>query len=134
MAAANLQALLGFSARIQAPWPVPVYAHLPARSQYDAGPILKTMAQGLPPFQVRLGITVLDLCLPILSYVYGEALLGGRLAVASLSFQTDCRPPGLSMQKIPNQLFPIQPWNGPEYIFNSPTPCGGHPSTSGPFQ
>lgn len=84
VAAAYLQALMGFSARIQAPWPVPAYAHLPARRQYDAGLILKALGQGFPYFQVRLGITALDLCLPILSYVFGEAFLGDRLAVISL--------------------------------------------------
>ena len=81
---AHLQVLMGFTARIQAPRPVPAYAYLPNRRQYDAGLILKALGQDLPYFQVRLGITVLDLCLPILSYVYGEAFLGDRLAVISL--------------------------------------------------
>lgn len=84
VAAAHVQALMGLPAKVQAPWPVPAYAQLPARRQYDAGPILKSMAQELPLFQVRLGITGLDLCLPILSYVFGEAFLGGRLAIVSL--------------------------------------------------
>jgi archaemetzincin len=82
--AAHLEALMGLPARIRLPWPLPAKALLPARRQYDAGPILKDMALDLSLFQVRLGVTVLDLCLPILSYVYGEAFLGGRLAVISL--------------------------------------------------
>lgn len=85
VAAANLQALMDLPAKILPPLPTPAYAHLPARQQYDAGLILKNMTQGLLPFQIRLGITELDLCLPILSYVYGEALLGGRLAILSLN-------------------------------------------------
>lgn len=93
--AANLQTLTGLPAQIRTSWPVPAYAQILARRQYDAGPILKAMDQGLSPFQVRLGVTVLDLCLPILTYVYGEAFLGGRLAIISLfrlGHQPDGRP------------------------------------------
>ncbi len=65
--AAHLEALMGLPARIRFPWPLPAEALLPARQQYDAGPILKAMGLELPLFRVRLGVTVLDLCLPFLS-------------------------------------------------------------------
>lgn len=77
VAAANIQSILGLSSRRVADWPTPEYAYLPARNQHDAGLILKALARDLRPPTLRLGITVLDLCLPILTYVYGEARIGG---------------------------------------------------------
>lgn len=84
VAAANIQAILGLSSRRVADWPTPDYAYLPARNQHDAGPILKALARDLEPPTLRLGITGLDLCLPILTYVYGEARIGGHTALVSL--------------------------------------------------
>jgi archaemetzincin len=84
VAAANIQSILGLSSRRVADWPTPEYAYLPARNQHDAGPILKALARDLRPPTLRLGITLLDLCLPILTYVYGEARIGGHTALISL--------------------------------------------------
>lgn len=84
VAAANLQAQFGLDTVVVEPWPQPEYALIPARGQYDAGPILLALAgegSGLP---LRLGLTRRDLCLPFLSYVFGEAQLEGRAAVVSL--------------------------------------------------
>ena len=81
---ANLQEFLGLPAVVAPPWPVPDYAHLPARNQYDAGLILEHFYRDLPPEGLRLGLTALDLTLPILTYVFGEALVGGRVAVVSI--------------------------------------------------
>lgn len=84
IAAANLQALLEIPTLVTPPWPEPDYAFLPTRRQFDASRILKFLSESLPPTSIRLGITTLDLCLPILTHVYGEAWVGGRLAVLSL--------------------------------------------------
>jgi len=83
VAAANLQSILELPADILAPWPEPGYALVPERGQYNAGPILKALAEEIPPPLIRIGLTSLDLCLPILTFVFGEAQLGGRAAVVS---------------------------------------------------
>jgi archaemetzincin len=85
VAAANLLAVWEWPARLAAPWPNPDYAYLPNRNQFDAGRILNALSRGLPACQVRLALTALDICLPILSYVFGEAVLGGRVALVSLA-------------------------------------------------
>lgn len=83
VAAANLQSILELPADILAPLPEPDYALLPERAQYNAGPILKDLAGAFPGPQLNLGLTGVDLCLPILTFVFGEAQLGGRAAVVS---------------------------------------------------
>jgi len=81
--AANLQAVLGLPTDVVATQAPPPEAHLRARGQHDAAPILTALrGEALPP-RVRVGVTALDLCLPILTFVYGEALVGGRVAVVS---------------------------------------------------
>ncbi|MEW5724562.1 MAG: peptidase M54 [Thermodesulfobacteriota bacterium] len=82
--AANLQAVLGLLADVSPPWPDPDYALIPARRQYNALPILKALEENLPRTTLRLGLLNMDLCLPILSYVLGEAQVNGRAAVVSL--------------------------------------------------
>ncbi|MBI5583556.1 MAG: peptidase M54 [Deltaproteobacteria bacterium] len=82
--AANIQEFLGFPTTLASPQPVPEEAHLPGRNQYDAGWILKQLRRGLDPRALRLGVTTRDLALPILTYVFGEALVGGRAAVVSV--------------------------------------------------
>jgi archaemetzincin len=81
--AAHLQTILGLPARVSPPLPEPEYAHLALRQQYDAGLILKALANP-GATRLRLGLTAVDLCLPILTYVYGEARLGGLVAVVSI--------------------------------------------------
>jgi archaemetzincin len=81
---ANLQEFFGLPAAVAPPWSVPDYAHLPARNQYDASLILQHLSRDLLPEGLRLGFTALDLTLPILTYVFGEALVGGRVAVVSV--------------------------------------------------
>lgn len=81
--AGNLQALLGLAARVGEPQDEPENALLANRGQYDAGIILKELEQG-PGAPLRLGLTTVDLCLPFLDYVFGEAQVGGRAAVVSL--------------------------------------------------
>ena len=54
------------------------------RQQYHSSEILQRM-QGLAPNDGvhLLGITAVDLYIPILQYVFGEAQLGGQLAIVS---------------------------------------------------
>jgi archaemetzincin len=82
--AANLQAIAGLLADVVPAWPDPEYALIPARQQYNAIPILQALEANAPDAVLRLGLMAGDLCLPIFSYVLGEAQVGGRSAVVSL--------------------------------------------------
>jgi archaemetzincin len=84
LVAANIEEFLRLRTYLSSPRSLSPEAHLPARHQYDAAVILKDLRAGLPPGDLRLGLTNLDLTLPILTYVFGEALVGGRAAVVSL--------------------------------------------------
>ena len=83
--AANIQAVLGLNTDIAAARPKPDYAYLSSRRQYDAVKILKALAAESDGAPLKLGITSCDLCIPILTYVYGESQLGGKSAVVSLN-------------------------------------------------
>ena len=82
--AANIQGLLGLAVDIRAAGPEPDYAYLPIRRQYDAARIIETLAAAAGGAPLKLGLVQKDLCLPILTYVYGESQLGGKAAVVSL--------------------------------------------------
>jgi archaemetzincin len=85
VAAANLQAVLGLDTDIAEVRPKPDYAFSTSRHQYDAVIILKRLAAEDGGAPLKLGITPHDLCIPILTYVYGESQLGGRAAVVSIN-------------------------------------------------
>jgi archaemetzincin len=54
------------------------------REQYHSTPILQRLAQASPPGALRvLALTDVDLFIPILTHVYGEAQLGGRACIVS---------------------------------------------------
>jgi archaemetzincin len=55
----------------------------PKRRQHASGKVLAWLLQAGPPAGKVLGLTDQDLFIPILTYVFGEAQLGGRVAVAS---------------------------------------------------
>jgi archaemetzincin len=56
----------------------------PVRKQYHSTPILETLAILAPPTAIKvLAITKVDLFIPILTYVYGEAQLGGKTCILS---------------------------------------------------
>lgn len=60
------------------------FAHDDSREQYHSTAILEKLASQKPPAAVRvLAITQVDLFIPILTYVYGEAQLGGKACVIS---------------------------------------------------
>ena len=63
---------------------IPEEAFQPHRGQYDAGLVLKHLAQFSFPHHSRLlAITDVDLCTPIHTYVFGEAELGLSRAIVS---------------------------------------------------
>jgi archaemetzincin len=53
------------------------------RKQWASGKVLKWLLEAGPGGGRLLGITDQDLFIPILTYVFGEAQLGGRVAVVS---------------------------------------------------
>jgi archaemetzincin len=83
VAAANLQAVMGLPADVLPARSLPHFALIPSRRQYDALPILRVLEREASDRAVRLGVMDGDLCLPIFSYVLGEAQVKGRAAVVS---------------------------------------------------
>jgi len=54
------------------------------RNQYDSTTLLAELLKFLPENHSKLiGITTIDLFIPILTYVFGEAQLAGRVAIVS---------------------------------------------------
>jgi len=64
----------------------PLFAFEPKRNQYYARKIIERLVCGLPPDCEKLiGVTDIDLCTPVLTFVYGEAQFDGRVALVSLN-------------------------------------------------
>ena len=82
--AANLQTVMGLNADILPPVPEPEYAYLPLRTQYSAGKILCELESLGKGARFKLGVVDLDICSPILKFLFGESQLGGRAALVSL--------------------------------------------------
>lgn len=67
------------------PEPDPVFAFNPARQQFYSTEILAALAKRELPFRTRLlAVTPVDLYIPILTFVFGEAQLRGSCALVSL--------------------------------------------------
>lgn len=75
----------GFQAEIEVLTPLdPAFAYHPERKQYHSTELLHAMTKRVTRKTWRiLGVTEVDLYVPILTFVFGEALLGGRSAVVS---------------------------------------------------
>jgi archaemetzincin len=82
---AALERDFGATVRYRNPWFDPESAFDPARGQYRAARILKALLDdpAESPAERILGVTNADLFTPVLTYVFGEAQLGGRAAVVS---------------------------------------------------
>lgn len=58
----------------------------PKRKQYHSTKILKEMLSDLPPDALKMiGIIPVDLFIPILTFVFGEAQLDGKVGIVSLA-------------------------------------------------
>lgn len=82
--AANIQAIAGLPTRILPARPEPADAYMPTRRQYNASVILNHLSGESDGAPLKMALIQQDLCLPILTYVYGESQLGGKAAVLSL--------------------------------------------------
>lgn len=61
----------------------PEEAYDPARGQYATRTLLASLLEQQPSTGRILGVTDVDLFVPVLTFVFGEAQLGGRAAVVS---------------------------------------------------
>jgi archaemetzincin len=84
VAAAHLRMLMGLRSKVVNPEPLPDSAYLKLRGQHNAAVITDHLARDLPPGVIRVGVTEYDLCLPVFTHVFGEARMGGGVAVSSL--------------------------------------------------
>ncbi len=82
--AANLQAVVGLRTCIRPFRDHPEEAFIPTRYQFDAVKVLDDLCREKEGALFRMGVIQRDLCIPILTYVYGESQLGGHTAVISL--------------------------------------------------
>jgi archaemetzincin len=82
--AANLQAFFQIRTKVFPDQPIPDKAYNSHRGQYNCYPILKFLGTLRPDHTVKIiGVTEVDLFIPILTYVFGEAELGGNVTVIS---------------------------------------------------
>ena len=57
----------------------------PGRRQYDANSIMKVVSDMSPAHAVKtIGLLKVDLFIPILTYIFGQAALSGNTAIASI--------------------------------------------------
>ncbi len=76
----------GFPARLLGDFQEPDYAYEAARRQYSSTAILRELVPAVPADAVRLlGVTARDIFIPMLSFIYGQAQLGGTAALVSLA-------------------------------------------------
>ena len=75
-----------FDVRVLDPLPDPAGAFDPVRRQYNSVLVLRELVASCPADAHRLiGLTGRDLFIPMLSFVFGQAQLGGRVALVSFA-------------------------------------------------
>jgi archaemetzincin len=80
----SLQGILRVPVDVWGATPIPEEAFMKARNQYNAMVIIKYLAENHSDSSLKvLGIMDKDICNPIITYVFGEAYMGGRAAVMS---------------------------------------------------
>lgn len=81
----TLPGILPVSVQLLKARPIPLHTYHIVREQYNSTQLLEYLAQDLPPGMFKvLGVTGVDLYIPILTYVFGEAQIGGDVALISL--------------------------------------------------
>jgi archaemetzincin len=77
---------LGITFRRLSPMPDPAYAFDARRGQYNSVEVMQTLGKNTPADGSKvIGVTERDLFIPMLTFVFGQAQLGGRLALVSLA-------------------------------------------------
>ena len=73
------------------------FAYYPGRSQYNSTAIIEKISELSPPGVLKvIAVTRVDLFIPIFTYVYGEAQLGGSACIVSSHRLEDS--PGISYE------------------------------------
>jgi archaemetzincin len=89
---AHLTAVFARPARLLASNDRPADSFDPRRGQHSSSRILGWLAAARPPEVVKLlAVTDVDLFIPVLTFVYGEAQLGGQAALVSTARLQDGR-------------------------------------------
>lgn len=82
----HLQDYLSVPARIMKTMQVPEGSYERGRNQYSSTRILREILKETPPDAIKvMGIIDRDLCIPILTFVFGEAQLGGVASVVAMA-------------------------------------------------
>jgi archaemetzincin len=82
--AERLGRTFGLAVQIRPPWFDPELPFDPSRGQYNSTLFLAQLLRGLDPGASKvLGVTSVDLFVPVLTFVFGEAQLDGKAAVVS---------------------------------------------------
>jgi archaemetzincin len=80
----SLQGILRLPINLGQPVPLPKTAFMESRNQYNSMSVIKYLAEEHSRGDLKvLGVTNKDICTPILTYVFGEAYMGGEAAVVS---------------------------------------------------
>ena len=79
-----LDRTFGFPVQRMTPLPPPAYALDASRGQHSSVAILRELVRAVPKECIRLiAVTECDLFIPMLSFVFGQAQLDGRIALVS---------------------------------------------------
>ena len=82
----SLEEMMGKEVRSMQGFGEPEYAFDPQRLQYSSTLILRELVRAQSNGALRiLGVTECDLFIPMLSFIYGQAQLGGKAAIISLA-------------------------------------------------
>jgi archaemetzincin len=82
----GLQTFFPYPLRILQTTAYPLYAFEPRRNQYYAKKIIEQLLCEIPgDCEKMLCVTDVDLCTPVLTFVFGEAQLDGKIAIVSLN-------------------------------------------------
>ena len=82
--AAHMSALMDLPAAVMSASAEAEAAIAAGSRRSDAGQLAAQLGRDRPRSCVRIGVTEVDLCLPVFSHVLGQAQLGGGVAVVSL--------------------------------------------------
>lgn len=86
MAARHASQMFGIKTEVYASFPEPDYAFDSGRRQHSSTLILRNLSKVRPSGALRfVGITEADLFIPMVTFVYGQAQLSGKVAVVSLA-------------------------------------------------
>ncbi len=85
MVARHVKGMFGYEAEIYTQLPEPDYAFDEKRRQYSSTVILRNLAAVVSHSEKFLAVTEVDLYIPMMTFIYGQAQLSGKMAIVSLA-------------------------------------------------